>query len=217
MSAQWVFSKLAYFKAWLQHGGVLPPKYGELSAVELSQGDIAIDCGANIGDVTKILCETGARVYAFEPNPSAFLVLRSRMKRKKNVFCINKGVYDENTTMKLYLHERAPEDQVHWSTGSSLLPFKNNVCKNTFVQIEVIDLCGFIDRLNQPVKLLKLDVEGVEFRILKKLVETGLVFRIEHIFAETHEDKIPQLKKEYEEIQQLIAEKNIQHINLQWI
>lgn len=212
-----MLSKLVQLTARVRGKNTFPAKYSELPVEKLSRGDIAIDCGANVGDVTTVLADTGATVYAFEPNPCAFAVLQSRMKRKKNVVCINKGVLDQDGSVKLYLHQRAPEDQVHWSTGSSLLPFKSNVCKDTFVQIEVVDLSAFIVSLNQRVQVLKLDVEGVEFRILKKLIKTGMVFYIDQIFAETHQEKIPQLEAEYQEFQRLMAAMNIRNIDLQWI
>lgn len=38
----------------------------------LHHGDFAIDCGANVGEVTRKMAKNGAMVYAFEPNPHAF-------------------------------------------------------------------------------------------------------------------------------------------------
>jgi FkbM family methyltransferase len=56
-----------------------------------------------------------------------------------------------------------------------LLEFKSNVNKDKFVDVEIIDLIEFIGSLNQKVKLLKMDVEGVECKILKKLIDTDLI------------------------------------------
>ena len=38
----------------------------------LTSRDVVFDCGANVGDVTEPLAQTGAHVHAFEPDPHAF-------------------------------------------------------------------------------------------------------------------------------------------------
>ena len=40
--------------------------------VPAKPGDIIIDAGANVGDVTSKCARTGATVHAFEPNPVCF-------------------------------------------------------------------------------------------------------------------------------------------------
>src|SRR5215471_19231611 len=44
----------------------------------VNPGDVIIDCGANIGDVTSLFARAGATVYAFEPNPLCFSILSRR-------------------------------------------------------------------------------------------------------------------------------------------
>ena len=46
-----------------------------IDGLGLGRGDLAIDCGANVGHVTAALARTGAEVHAFEPNPQAFSAL----------------------------------------------------------------------------------------------------------------------------------------------
>ena len=54
--------------------GVLPHWLKNLKA-----GDIALDCGANVGKITVPMAQTGAAVYAFEPNPHAFAKLKEQL------------------------------------------------------------------------------------------------------------------------------------------
>ena len=100
---------------------------GPIAEIEFAPGDIAIDCGANLGDVTVPLAANGATVHAFEPNPHAFRVLQKRTARFPNVHCYNQGVLDRPDKLRLYLHKRAAGNQVKWANGSSLLAFKANV------------------------------------------------------------------------------------------
>lgn len=188
-----------------------------LCGADLGVGDTAIDCGANVGKVTARMARTGAVVYAFEPNPYAYGVLRQRMKRFPDVHCINRGVLDRDGVMRLYLHENAGEDQVHWSTGSSLLEFKGNFNPETYVEIEVVDLTRFIVELDRFIEVIKMDVEGVECQIVNKLIDTGLVERIGLLLVETHEGKIPELIEPTERLRRRIAKEGLTNIRLDWV
>jgi FkbM family methyltransferase len=188
-----------------------------LELVDLQPGDIAIDCGANVGNITVSMAAAGAEVHAFEPNPYAFRVLERRFARNKNVHCYNQGVHDHDGVMRLYLHENASCDQVYWSTGSSLLDYKGNVNKNSYVEIEVIDLVKFVQDFDKDIKLIKMDVEGVECPIINKMIDTGLIGRIGTLLVETHDDKIPELIPETEALRRRIEATELSQINLNWI
>lgn len=188
----------------------------QLLSIQLGKDDIAIDCGANVGSITEYLCKSGATVYSFEPNPYAFEILKSKFSTIPNVHCRQEGVSNANNKMKLYLHENSDEDEVHWSTGSSLLDFKDNVRTDKFVEVQIIDLSDFINSLEQRVRILKMDVEGAECGILMKLIESDVINKIDHVFVETHDHKIPELKAETDEIRELIEKRGIQNINLDW-
>jgi FkbM family methyltransferase len=188
-----------------------------LGGLRLGPSDVAIDCGANVGEVTALLSAAGATVYAFEPNPHAFAKLARRFAGQPNVHCIQQGVLDRHDRMRLYLHKQAARDEVKWSTGSSLLAEKSNVDRERSVEVEVIDLSEFIERLGRPVTLLKLDVEGVECRILRKLIDTGVSEKITHILVETHDAKMPELKAETDALRAAIAERGLRNIRLDWV
>ena len=190
---------------------------GPIAEMSFNPGDVAIDCGANLGDVTVPLAEKGATVYAFEPNPHAYRVLLKRTARYPNVHCLNQGVLDRPDKMRLYLHRNAPNNQVKWANGSSLLAFKQNVDADTSVEIDVIDLSTFLATIKGPIKLLKMDVEGVECPIINKLIDTGWAARIEKIIVETHDKKIPELRQETDALRRRIADAGITNIDLDWV
>jgi FkbM family methyltransferase len=186
-----------------------------LLAVPLTAGDVAIDCGANVGEITAHLARSGATVYAFEPNPHAFAVLQARFAQRPNVRCLPQAVLDFNGVQRLFFHEHSDQDEVHWSTGSSLLDYKRNVLKHKFVDVAVVDLSEFIASLGGRVKLLKIDVEGVEAAILTKLIATGTIHRIDHVYVETHQ-RVPELTAGIDELRRLVREQQLTHINLDW-
>ena len=186
--------------------------------IDIAEGDVVIDCGANIGVVTDYFRQRGATVYAFEPNPHAFVALSMNFANDPKVFCIKKGVASPQQTGpgKLFLHEEAEMDQLMYSTGSSINPDKGNVNVNNYLEIEIIDLCKFIKDLGVPIKVLKIDIEGAEIELLDALIEQKLTDEIEHIFVETHERKIPSLRAPLEHLKRKIEEKNITNIDLTW-
>lgn len=183
----------------------------------LKKGSIAIDCGANVGLISSKLGKTGATVYAFEPNPYAFQKLVSAVKVYSNVECINKGVWDRNTTTKLYFHQEAKNDDEFWSFGSSIMKNKGNVDQSRSVEVELIDLTEFIESLNNPVDLLKIDIEGAECEVLEKFIRKELHKKVKMTLVETHDSKIVGQKAKTDRIRQLIKEKGIRNINLSWL
>ena len=65
---------------------------------------IGIDCGANVGNITKAMLASVDTVYAFEPNPYAFDRLSSRFSDDSRVHCYPHAVLDKEGMMDLYFH-----------------------------------------------------------------------------------------------------------------
>ena len=184
----------------------------------LGPGDIAIDCGANLGVITQILAKGGAEVHAFEPNPDAFRVLTERTKAMPNVHRHQQAVLDHDDTMMLYLHVNYALNPERFSKRSSLIAEKRNVDERGGVQVAVIDLVAFIEALGRPVKLLKVDIEGAEYALLNGLIDRGVIDRIEAVFVETHAHAIPSLQPVDRALRQRIADLGLGgKIDLNWI
>jgi len=184
---------------------------------KLKKNDIAIDCGANVGSITKMMAKNRATVYAFEPNPYAYKILKEKFGNDPNIYCINKGVLDREDSFPLYFHENSDLDEVHWSTGSSLLKNKKNIKCDKFTLVETVDLSEFIKNLSSRVALCKLDVEGVEVEIINKLIDTGVIKKIDLLLVETHDHKIPELREKTDQLRDRIKKEQIKNIDLTWI
>lgn len=79
-----------------------------------------------------------------------------------------------------------------------------------------LDLIAFIDALPRRVSVLKLDVEGAEVPVLEKLLDTRVIDKINHIFAETHERKVPELAARTLALRNRIAFERRNKLNLDW-
>ena len=184
----------------------------------LGPGDIAIDCGANLGVITQILAKGGAEVHAFEPNPDAFRVLTERTRAIPNVHRHQQAVLDHDDVMTLYLHVNYALNPERFSSRSSLIAEKRNVDESGGVQVAVIDLVAFIEKLGRPVKLLKVDIEGAEYALLNALIDRGVIDRIETVFVETHAHAIPSLQPVDKALRQRIADLGLGgKIDLNWL
>ena len=181
----------------------------------LSAGELAIDCGANVGRVTEKMARSGVMVYAFEPDPHAFELLRERMAGKPNVVLFNQAVSDHDGTEKIFFNNRYNEDPGKWSTATTLLLDKPNVDVENYTMVEVIDLARFVSKLDRPIGLLKMDIEGEEIKVLNKLIDLGLVQKIRKILVETHE-RFPSLKQSTEALRRKIKEHGLKNIDLDW-
>ena len=81
----------------------------------------------------------------------------------------------------------------------------------------MVDLARFVARLGRRVDVLKLDVEGAEIGILKRMLAEGTPARIGLMLVETHETKIPGQRAEVEALRRELAVRGIYNIRLNWI
>ena len=189
-----------------------------IAALDLRRGDVAIDCGANVGDVTDLFAGRGAFVHAFEPNPAAFNVLAERFGDDPNVSLHQRAVLDRPGTARLYLYVDAVDDPVGASVGTSVLEDKGNVDSERYLDVDAVDLAEFVLALDEPVRVLKLDVEGAECPIVHRLLDTGAIDRIETVFVELHDRHIPALKLENERLRERLAREQLtEKVLTDWI
>lgn len=171
------------------------PGIRALMSVNLQRGDLVIDCGANVGKTVNLVAQRGVEVHAFEPNRHAFEILNKKFKYRKEVHCHHKAVSDQDGWINLFYHINADDDEVKFSTGSSVLVDKPNVTRDKFEEVESIDLSKFINNLRRPVKILKIDIEGAEIQVLEKMIKDQTLHWVENLFVEFHDRKMPHLNQ----------------------
>jgi FkbM family methyltransferase len=209
----------ALLKRQVLNAGAIAISYFKLlpDLFRLGKNSLVLDCGANVGHISKLFSLTGATVYAFEPDPVAFKKLVYRCRNKKNITCIRKGVWDKNATIQLYMHKESKEGETSFTVGSSIVADKINVDPAKMQSIEVIDLVAFMLEQPKKIDLVKLDVEGAEIEILKRVLATEAYHLFDRMYVETHETKIPSQAKELELIKQEMKDKGVKNIRLNWV
>ncbi len=115
---------------------------------------LALDVGANIGNHTsRFLSAEFEKIYCYEPNPKVFSLLKLNMEAYKNVTCFNFGLSDETACLPFSVN------RTNW--GAS------RVIEQNQSDFEIINVRPLDDEdLDTRVSLIKLDIEGHEFRFL---------------------------------------------------
>ncbi|MDO4937836.1 MAG: FkbM family methyltransferase, partial [Sutterellaceae bacterium] len=65
--------------------------------------------------------------------------------------------------------------------------------------------------------LVKLDIEGAEFDVLNKLIDSNLCDAFDHLVCETHERFFKDGDKRMVELNQKLKDRNIKNVYLDWI
>ena len=182
----------------------------------LNKGSYVIDCGANVGEFTKLFLEKGFIVDAFEPDPIAVNELKKKCKKNKNLNLFQSAVGLKDNTQKLFRYRKFDENDPYSTQGSSLLDYRSGTNK-PFVEIKVIDFINHINKQKKEISLLKMDIEGSEIEILNKIIDLNMHDKIKYIFVETHERFSHKLGLETAKLKLRINNLNINNINLDWV
>ncbi len=182
----------------------------------LNKGSYVIDCGANVGEFTKLFLEKGFIFDAFEPDPIAINQLKKKCKNNKNLNLFQSAVGLKDNTQKLFRYRKFDENDPYSTQGSSLLDYRSGTNK-PFVEIKVIDFINHINKQKKEISLLKMDIEGSEIEILNKIIDLNMHDKIKYIFVETHERFSHKLGLETAKLKLRIKNLNINNINLDWV
>lgn len=182
-------------------------------------GDLCIDLGANIGEITCRLAATGSDVISFEPDPGAFAALKAVTSELANVTLVEKAAGHKKNNLLLYRSSNwSPDDPSDHTEGSSIVHGSQCVDDTNAVMVEVVDIIAFLEELDRDIRILKMDIEGAEWEILSRLIDHPVLARIDCIFVETHE-RIDPVKYVpiFETLQERAEQIQRPYINLYWV
>jgi FkbM family methyltransferase len=133
----------------------------ELVKREVKKGDTVLDIGANIGYYSlifaKIVGEKG-RVFAFEPHPDNFELLRKNIAVNgyKNIIPVQKAVSDKSGLIKLYLSGNSVDHQI-CDSGEG----------RSFIEVESVRIDDYFFGQDTKIDLIKIDTQGAEGLVLR--------------------------------------------------
>jgi FkbM family methyltransferase len=160
------------FKMWPDRQGHVPyvtgtyePEvFGSLKK-HVAAGDICLDVGAHLGYSTILMSKLvgpKGRVISFEPMPETFLVLGENLLLNglTNLDVQSSAVADHCGFIELL----APAGQdLSWTPSITGYSVGSNSHSLT---VSLVTLDGFLERLERPPSVIKIDVEGGELAVL---------------------------------------------------
>ncbi len=174
-----------------RQGAYEPEVKRELAKV---RGELFVDIGANIGTYTIPLSKHFRKVYAFEPNPKALTELRLRIARQHldNITVHPIALAERDGEARLYLD---PHQGLSGSADTILPVFKYNPASDSGGRSHVyagregvmVKTARYDSLINETADLVKIDVEGAEFLVLKGMEESLTHRRVKTIMVELHD------------------------------
>ncbi len=139
----------------------------------LAQGDCFIDVGAHYGYFTllaaKLVGNTG-QIHSFEAASTTFAMLKQNSSNKENISYYHKAVADKKGSITFYEFPNLYSEY----NSIDVKQFENNPWFSKLapqeISVDTIDLSSFFDQEKLSPKLIKIDVEGAEFKVIKGAV-----------------------------------------------
>ena len=144
----------------------------------LSDINTIVDIGANVGFATAYFrgYYTKAKIYCFEPDPIAFLLLNDNCRVLGNCVAYPIGLYSDDVTKTIYLGESSVHSSIHQSSLAS--------------NAHTIDLkkadSFLLEHGITSIDIMKIDTKGCELEILKSLLFSG--FKPKLIFVKFYSE-----------------------------
>lgn len=150
--------------AYFYYGDINHEKYTECFFKHvLKPGDVFVDVGANIGYFTRIASAlVGGGVHAFEPMPAAIRLLRENARDLKNVRLHEIALSNERGVCDFSIRKYGDTS----SLGADIASATANIIS---VQTDTIDN---VLKDEKRIDVIKIDVEGYEYEVLKGALET---------------------------------------------
>jgi FkbM family methyltransferase len=165
-------------------------------------GDVLVDVGANYGDYTDFfkskLNGTGI-IYSIELHPETYNQLKSKFENDQNIKTFNYGVCDIDGEIEYF---KGKDEWTNNIIGHDMSFTKNQ----SLGKIQGITLDSLLKN-EKKIKLIKIDVEGAENRVLNGMKK--IINYVENVLIECH------LDEDWDEIKKiLIGKLNLSCINI---
>jgi FkbM family methyltransferase len=162
--------------------------------------NILLDCGCHYGkglrkqiDMHRI--DSTWQIYCWEANPYTYEHFKKNTRfHHLNVTAYHAAVSDHDGTVSFNVQASSTDKggTGKSGTGSSIIDLDQWHCKGgNFVEqvtVPTVDLSAWIinNTSQQDYVILKMDVEGAEYDVLEKIIDTGAIDLIDRLYIEWH-------------------------------
>ena len=159
-------------RQWLADGGDFVFRFN----YDLNKNSVVLDLGGYKGQwASDIFARYCCYIFIFEPVSEFFELIRNRFDKNEKVmvFPFGLGGYTRSTNLHVS------------GDGSSIFVKTGNIEK-----IEIVDINSWIEHYisnEKDIDLLKVNIEGGEYELLERIIETDLIKKISNLQIQFHE------------------------------
>jgi len=144
---------------------------------------VFIDGGAHLGETvaafekSKLFSKYPWRVVSFEPNPE----LVSQIPKRPFLTVMGQAMWDQDAQIDFHV---SPQQTL----GGSVMPTFVPRPEMQTIKVQAIDFGQWLKRnyRKEDVIYVKLDIEGAEYAVLRKMLRDGSITYIDKLFIEFH-------------------------------
>ena len=134
---------------------------------------VALDIGANIGNVSEILLESGYQVYAFEPYTPTFAKLTSRLNNHPDFHPMDFAIGADDGEIDLYIaadtsgQELYQEPSLYNTLSPHSMPSGLEFMDKVPVTVRSLKSLQADGKIPEEIGLLKIDSEGYDLEVIR--------------------------------------------------
>ncbi|MGB1141610.1 MAG: FkbM family methyltransferase [Halioglobus sp.] len=164
------------FYEWL---GAVKETPDLLYLADLDSDSIVLDVGACFGEwAEEIAKRYDPTVLSFEPDPVNFQRLVETAQHYPRIRALEYGVGAKSETVQMSLE----------FLGSTVYNSPRSKKKQRFADVRIVDIEEAWQELGlDRVDLMKINIEGAEFPLLEKMLEAGMMDRVDTFLIQFHE------------------------------
>jgi FkbM family methyltransferase len=159
-------------KKWWNDGGDYALRFN----YDLNEHSIVIDLGGYEGQwASDLFSRYRCEIYIFEPVDAFYENISKRFECNQSIKTYKYGLGGKNCVEKIYIA----------AEGSSVYKGEGNS-----ESIKIVDTKEWIDgnlAKNCTIDLMKINIEGGEYDLLERLIETNMISRIKNIQVQFHD------------------------------
>ncbi|MFD7494161.1 FkbM family methyltransferase [Streptomyces sp. NPDC059832] len=167
---------------------------------------IFVDCGTNLGIVLKRFMHElpDHDFYAFEPNASLLPSIRANIQQVRHAGLVEvsaSAVWTEDGMIDLFLGHHESSTVM---PGKRVPPvYDQQIDYSSPVAVSAVDFSAWLRRTVTPEDhvVVKMDIEGAEYPVLRKLLADGTIDLVSVLYVEWHHDRFPAMNlAEHDEV-----------------
>jgi len=145
----------------LYHNGIRERVFMNILYNEISEGDVCIDLGSNIGYTTLFMCDRAGqtgRVYAIEPDPYNVNLLKINLE--------NNNFLDRSEIFPVAISDKTGKIDFWTSSKSNLSSVQKTKHSEKSISVDCFSLNDFLKDRLYP-NFIKMDIEGHEVKVFE--------------------------------------------------